>query len=408
MQRRVAAFVMVLLAVGAIVWFGWQRNAHVESPLSLDEQFAAGLQAVSQGDVRRARIAIDSLDVSADHRDHARVLRAAMALKLGNPTEAVRQLAAKQVREEVRVTAALILASAFHQLQDFTNAEQAARFVVGHDPKNVEGHRLLAAIYYDLGANDAAISELRVVNTLDPEDFRAHHLRGQILFDAENYNEAISAFRAALKLNPPPKTRREITLSLAQALLTSNRFTDATALLRVVPAEDASLLALKSEALWAQGKREQADILLRDAARIEPRNRFVLLLHARIAIQDGRFEQALEPLKKHLEADPHDIESRHQLALCYQKLGRPERYEAEANRLKETKRIRRELSKLSDEAARQPRNAEVRDRIAILFRKLGRTELADIYQRAAEACRRFRSRNPRTPMRQEGDSLERR
>lgn len=42
------------------------------------------------------------------------------------------------------------------------------------------GAAVLGAVYYDLGANTAAISELQRVIALDPGDYRPHRLIGLI------------------------------------------------------------------------------------------------------------------------------------------------------------------------------------------------------------------------------------
>jgi hypothetical protein len=89
-----------------------------------------------------------------------------------------------------------------------------------------------------------------------------------------------------------------------------------------------------------------------------------------------------------LSSDPHDTESRYQLALCFRKLGLTVRAQAEFKLYEESQSLKRQLADLSDEASGQPNNAEVRDRLALLFDKLGRPEIAATYRRAAEACRR--------------------
>jgi predicted Zn-dependent protease len=146
-------------------------------------------------------------------------------------------------------------------------------------------------------------------------------------------------------------------------------------------------LALGSEAHWAEGNTDAAQEWLSQAQALDPKDRFVLLQTARVAIHEGQTKSAIPALDTLLSSDPHDTESRHQLALCFRKLGMTERAEAESKRLEESQKVKRELSDLSDQAALEPTNADVRDRIALLFDKLGRPETAAIYRRAAEACR---------------------
>lgn len=381
--------IFVVILVGGLVYWANFRTPDVPASFTPEERFKSGLDSVAANDLGAAEVALSELDSAPGYRDQARVLRAALALKRNAAQEAVNELAQMPADEEIREIAALLLAEAFHQLGDLANAQKAADFVVKTRPENPAGHRRLAAVYYDLGANANAVAELREVIKLVPDDFRPHYLMGQIAFDGENYQEAVSSLQSALERNPSPTQKTEIVLQLAQSLLKTHQYERAVRLLDQYADGNAAFLALESEAQWALGNTMLAKEHLGTAERIEPKNRFLLLQKSRIAIHEGHTEAAIPALEKLLAADPHDTESRYQLAMCFRKLGMTDRSQAEFKLHDESQALKRQLADLSDEATKQPTNAEVRDRLALLFEKLGRPEIAATYRRAADACRRI-------------------
>jgi predicted Zn-dependent protease len=157
------------------------------------------------------------------------------------------------------------------------------------------------------------------------------------------------------------------------------------------PPDDPWLLALASECNWSMGREKEARPLLASAEESNPDERQVLLLKARIQMETGDPEAAIDPLRRHLQNDRHDFECRYRLALLYQRLGRSHDYERESALMLASQKLRNELNESSDRAVEEPRNAEVRERIAEICERLDKPELAAIYRTAARACRQMPS-----------------
>src|SRR4029077_9904072 len=121
--------------------------------------------------------------------------------------------------------------------------------------------RWLAAVYYDLSANNAAIAELGIVTALRPQDYRPRQLLGQIYFDFEKFQDAARQYRKALELKPPPELRSDFIRNLVRALVRSRDYEAALTVLEKefdsLP-DDPWLLALASECNWSMGREQEA------------------------------------------------------------------------------------------------------------------------------------------------------
>jgi len=413
-RRRVLALLFVAAVIAIAIGSKAFRRSHVNEDsknvetLSSDERFQRAMAAVDRGNVAAIESTAQKLLSEPGYREHAKLLQVAILVTSGRSEAALSDLAAMTPPESLRTPAQILTTRALYQMHRFVEARLVIQEVLEREPDNADARRWLASIYWDLGANAAAAAELRKVIRLEPRDYRPWHLLGVIEFDAEHYAESIDNFRNALKRDPPLERRADVVRRLAQSLAKARRYPEILELAADEKLTDATLLALSGEAHWSLGRPKQARASLDRAISLEPENRFALLLTAQIEMQAGDAQKAISPLQKHLRSDPHDFEARYRLAMCYRSERQLKRYKEEMHRAEESRALRKRLSELSDQAVIQPGNAEVRAEIAAVCRQLGKTKLAELYQRAAEAYRRYRSRNPRTPMRQEGDSLERR
>lgn len=380
--------VIAALAAGGS-WAAWSRyaqdNAESQTAAPAD-RFQQGLAALKAGRLPEARSAVEALEDIPGFEQETAVLRGGILLNSGDFAAAQREWESVELTPEMRLTTHLIQTGVFYRRNDLARAEQFVYAALRIDSENVDARRWLAAIYYDLGADTAAEAQLQRVASLDPGDYRPHHLLGQINFDAEHYTRSTASLRAALKRNPPPAVALVIKRLLARSLIKNRAYADVLELVGDEP-DDAALLAVASEAHWGQGRLDRARQLLRRAEQREPDNRLVLVLKATMAMQAGRPGDAVAPLVRQLKADPFDVECRYRLALCYRKLGRQPDYQREITRMREVQTTIEKLSKLTNQAIERPDDAEIRDRIAELFLKIGKPKLAEVYRRAAAACR---------------------
>jgi predicted Zn-dependent protease len=178
-----------------------------------------------------------------------------------------------------------------------------------------------------------------------------------------------------------------IRVELGQALQNLNEYAAALDCLEAAEV-DAKVLAVMAGAQWGLGQREEAEQLLKRSIALEPAEPVALLLIAKIALEDGKPGEALEPLQRLLERDPHDYSPRYQLSRAYQRLGDTKAAAVELDRMNASKLMFRKLGELYVKTMERTRDAGVREELAEICDKLDRHELAQLWRRSAEYCRR--------------------
>ena len=95
----------------------------------------------------------------------------------------------------------------FH-LGELRSAAATLEEALRRRPRIPEAHRLLAVIYYDLGAMKQAIAHSFNLATLEPDNGGPHRLIGMISRDYYQVGGAIAAYREALNRRLDPRDRR--------------------------------------------------------------------------------------------------------------------------------------------------------------------------------------------------------
>ena len=381
MSRKPVIFLIVIvcgvgLFLGGRTWLG-------DDP---DRLVAEALQATGDGRFAEARRLIDRLSADRDAQPLARFARGVLLLRQGRPADALRELEAGPQGGAWSIEARLAEGEALYQLGRLNEALTRFQQALALDPDNAEAHRWCAAVYYDVGALAHAIDAMETVKELAPEDFRAHYMLGVIQLDFEHYELAAKHLRSALDREPPSAVRGEIALDLARALVKGHRYEDALEVLDETP-DSVDARALRADCLFALGRIDDARSLVEDVLSASPDHRNGLLLRARLAALADDWDSARRDLKRILEQDPHDYESRYQLAEVYRATGETEHYQMHVEMMEKSRALFFRLAALNKEAAERPRDAEVRDELAEVCRRLGKNEMAEMWERAADACR---------------------
>lgn len=348
------------------------------------EQFNSALAALKRSDLDSVARAAHALQRRPGFESHALLLRGAVLLRSGDREFALRLFSQLRPEGELREPTMVLTTECLYHLGRLNEAEVLARKMAAERPNNVDAHRWLGAIYYDLGANAMSIAELKRVAELLPDDFACHRLLGIMHLDFEEYSEAETHFREALKRSPPAEIRQELVEDLVKSLVSQRAYQDALDALRAAEPTP-QVLALRAECLWSTDREDDAYELLAEARRQAPDSRSVLLLEARIHQNDGRADQAVGPLQRALELDRHDAEARYQLAQAYRQTGRVEKFEEAMARWKESMGLLERLTALSLEAIEKPNDAGIRWELARMCDALGKPKLAASWRRAAGA-----------------------
>jgi len=366
--------VLILMAVS---------GCNTKSP---EQQFQDGMIALEEGDDEAVVAALNELRQHADYADHVRLLVGISRQNAGDHVSALESFSRITQDGPLNHHIQLHAGISYHSLGRLVEAETTFRTLLEGSPDSADAHRWLGIVYYDLGAYDFAIVHLSRLTELEPDDFRPHRLLGLMHRDFERDADSESFYLKALERTPPKDIRREIVGELALAYISQRKYREA---LKLVESEnaDAELLAIGSRCLMNLAEKEKAAARLKEAARLDPDHRTVLLLQAEFFQADNRNTEAIGRLRRAVKLDHFDIEARYKLALLLQKVGNTDEYNAEITEWEKQKKMKEQLTELNIKALSEPFNSELRFELADLCEQLGKKELAVMWRKAGESIR---------------------
>jgi len=368
----------LLSACGFGVWFWYSQNR----PSVLYEQAIAEAE---KGDFRRVNKAASRLERYPEFQRHAHLLRGCVLLDAGKSASALKELSATRPEGELRFPVLQFTSQALYRVGRISEAADLLVLLAEEDPTNAEAHRWLGAIYYDIGNQAEAVLELTEAARLRPLDHRPHRLMGLICTDESLFGLAIEHYRTALKLGkniPQP----DIEADLAIVLIQRNRFPEA---LEVLAAAEptATVWALRADCYDGLGKPDEARDAVEKSLLSDPDNPKALRLYGAQQVADGNAQDAIVPLQKVLQQDPHDTKARYQLAMAYLKLGQTEAGQREMDARDASTKLHEQFYAAAKQASTEPANVEIREQLAAIAASLGKREVAKRWQLAANACR---------------------
>ena len=379
LRRRIALLLLVIGVTSAVVW-----RHRVTRP---DYRLARGQEAIGAKDWDAAEHFATRLEATG-HPDHAHLLRGESQFARRRPDLALAALNRVKPDGPLGLRAAVDTGKCQLELRDFREAYRTFALVTEADPRNLDGHRGLAAAAYDMGQLGAAIEHLQKVADLDPSDARPHRLIGLITKDMSQLPEAVTAYREALRRGLPDGVRREVRGELSAVLVQQAQFADALAVLdEETPAgNDAGpeWFATRAASLRGIGKRNEA-VELVDVALGKHPTAGLLRLRGQLLLDDGRGADAVAPLEQAVKQTPTDHEARYLLAQAYGGVGRKDEAARELKRVDELRKDFTQLTELSRDAMAKPWDAGVRLKLAELCDRLDKPQLAAMWRSAAAA-----------------------
>ena len=321
--------------------------------------------------------------------DEAIVLQCAWLARRGHHDEVLRQLPQRLATGPLRRHVLKLVGESLFRVGDLQQAEVALTTVAAEFPDEVEAHRLLAVMYYDLGSNGLALNAVAHVQRLAPLDYRPHHLAGLINADAENFQDAIKQLRLALEKGPLAPMASDIRRELARTLIRVREYQAAIDVLEadVVSAERSALLA---ECHWSLGDKARATELVDEVLTLEPDNVPSLRVKARLLEDQGKTDEAIAVLRRILAAEPHDVERRYQFVQLLGIRGLAEEHDREQQEYLRYRSLQDRLVALNLKASAEPDAVAPRQELVEVCRALGRTQLAAMWQRAVTFCEQRR------------------
>ncbi len=288
------------------------------------------------------------------------------------------------------VDAAALDGECLFRLGDLRGAAALLEEVTRRWPEHREAYRLLAALYYDLGAMKQAIAHSLSLAQLDPENGQPHRLIGMICRDYYRVADAIAAYREALKRRLPPADRAEVARQLAELLVDqlSKHEEALEALAQSPPGFDRQppVLALKAECLWSLQRRDEARAAADAALAADADLAHALRIRGAMELDDERPASALPFLEKAVRLDPHEHKARDRLAAAFRRLGRVAQAEEQEQARDRLMQHKADLTELNLLALERPFDDQVRVKIARVWLEMGRPREAHGWLQAALAC----------------------
>ena len=347
--------------------------------------FSRAMAAIGKGDFENVAEALAKIERHREFESHAHFVRGCLFLDSGKVSKALREFSETRPEGELRFPVLQFTSQALYRVGRILEAADLLVLLAQEDPTNAEAHRWLGAIYYDIGRPSEAVLELTEAAELRPLDHRPHRLLGLICTDESLFGLAIEHYRTALKLGkdiPQP----DIQADLAIVLIQRNRFPEA---LEVLAAAEptATVWALRADCYDGLGKPDEARDAVEKSLLADPDNPKALRLYGAQQVADGNAQDAIVPLQKVLQQDPHDTKARYQLAMAYLKLGQTEAGQREMDARDASTKLHEQFYAAAKQASTEPANVEIREQLAAIAASLGKREVAKRWQLAANACR---------------------
>ena len=387
-MKQVASILVIAGLCASVVWF-LRTGTPPPTEVSFsgpEEAFSTALNALNAGKTTRVREAIHCLESSEGFTGHVLVLDAIAALRAKRFENALRILMSVPRDDRLRNVVLLYTGQAYYGLQQLPEAEHLLAALLNIDPDNLDGHRMLGAVYYDLGAFDNAFIHMNRVTELAPDDYRPHRVMGLMYRDFEQNVEAIQQYRLALDKQPDDRVTAAIRLELAETFVAQKQFADASTQLSELEPSVRSL-TLQARCAWNRGDEEETTDLISRARAAGLPERTLSLLIADVEASRNNPTAALREMEQATERWPHDAECHYRFAQLLRENGHTEKSTSAMQKFQQAKDRATQLTKLNIQAIREPTNADVRNELAELCETLDKPELAHMWRRAAESVR---------------------
>ncbi|HVA44977.1 MAG TPA: tetratricopeptide repeat protein [Pirellulales bacterium] len=361
-----------------------------------DRRFETALRSLRASDVEQVNYQLLAIEPSVGLQAQASLLRGWLMLMSKDRDDFLRTDAAiEELSDAVedddkdRALALALLGRARYENRQLREALNLLERSLELDPHEVEAHRWVGVVLYELGLYLPAIPHLEEVALREPSNGRLHRLlgiihreRGEVLGDAFAFGAAVEAYQESLRRDPSPPDAQDVRLELARCFFYRNEWDEALDALRPC-ADTPDCLTLRAECYYSKGELARAVEYVDRALEQAPDNSHALSVKATLAMAKRDVPQAAALLERAVDAEPADYNLRYRLVQAYHHLGKEELAARHADEMETLLKLLEEQSELTRRALTET-DAAMRFRLAELSERLDDHEMAKSWRKAAE------------------------
>lgn len=267
-------------------------------------------------------------------------------------------------------------------LPKMSDLHQILTTVIQTQPECIEAHRMLTAMYADIGDMDRAMQHALQIAELDRTDYRIYRFMGDIHRDYEQWRDALDNYKASLERSPyqpgrePDRSgREEVLFDMAEIQIKLLEFDNALVTLAKIR-DFAQTYALQATCHYNLGDKQTAEDLVTTALSVDDSLKPALMLQGSILVEKKQFEEAVALLERGKELDPYDFELIYKLGEAHRGNGDNDSAEvcfAESSTLREK---REAFADLHQKAIEDPGNSDTLVELGKVAADLGKYKLA--------------------------------
>lgn len=293
-----------------------------------DQAVVSFVQALFAADLNQISLANDKVDQALELQpewNKALILRAQLAVKANKLDQAQQDLQTvlKEMPENQRVRR--MLGQVYVKKEQYTEALDEYERILEIEPDDAEARFSMALIYLQLEEDEQAKEQFNQLVNKSRWDAPASFYLGRLAFKQKEFDNALVWFD---KVTYGPY-EYDASIAAVTVLMNQKKYDlveqRIDKLLQKFPKQKLNVSLLKSEALNAQKKYQQAYDELTDALNEFPANREILYTRALIAEKLDKLEIVESDLLKVIELNPNDANALN--ALGYTLVDRTDRYQ---------------------------------------------------------------------------------
>ncbi|MCA9122991.1 MAG: tetratricopeptide repeat protein [Planctomycetales bacterium] len=294
-----------------------------------------------------------------------------------------------EVIEKLSTVDLLLISEVFFKTRQFASADQLLALLLSRsDDRREEILRLACRVRLELGRDEEVLrycDELAALDPTSPEPYRTkatvHRRHGRWELHVESVKRALANLE---------QSDAVLQIELIDGYVRLGRFGEARTEFDRFAASNPELVehvpTMHASLLIQEGKREDADKILTEYLKIDPKDSEALVIKGKLLVGEQKFDDAIKVLQDALEQEPSSEDACFQLGQAYARIGQESLADEYLGRHQKLLDSKVRLYGLEQQAARNPNDVAIRREIAQLYASIELHELAAFWTRAANTA----------------------